>query len=112
MKKKILIAIVLLTAAATVLLAACGSDKNGGRNTEATTAKNSSYTAQSKTTEAPETKKVRESHEEYVETYYIYAEQGAVVTWYDLQLIRSAKRCTVFGASSVLFIIYTDKVTR
>ena len=85
MKKKILIALVLLTAAAAVLLAACGSDKNGGRNAEATTAKNSAYTAQSKTTEAPETKKGRESHEEYVETYYIYAETGAVVTWYDSQ---------------------------
>lgn len=85
MKKKILFALVLLTAAAAVLLAACGYDKTGGRNTEATTAKSSAYTSQSKTTEAPETKKGRESHEEYVETYYVYAERGAVVTWFDPQ---------------------------
>ena len=85
MKKKILFALVLLTATVAVLLAACGSDKNGGRNTEASTAKNSAYTAQSKTTEAPEATKGREEPEEYVETYYVFAEQGAVVTWYDSQ---------------------------
>ena len=93
MKKKILFALVLLTAAAAVLLAACGSDKTGGRNTEATTAKSSAYTAQSKTTEAPETKKGREAHEEYVETYYIYAETGAVVTWYDSQTGEYKYKC-------------------
>lgn len=27
----------------------------------------------------------RQSHQEYVETYFIYAESGAVVTWFDSQ---------------------------
>lgn len=40
---------------------------------------------QSHPSELPTETTARQSHQEYVETYFIYAESGAVVTWFDSQ---------------------------
>lgn len=40
---------------------------------------------QTQPSEAPAETTARQPHQEYVETYYIYAELGAVVTWFDSQ---------------------------
>jgi hypothetical protein len=40
---------------------------------------------QTQPTEPPTETTSRQSHQEYVETYFIYAESGAVVTWFDSQ---------------------------
>ena len=40
---------------------------------------------QTQPTEPPTETTARQPHQEYVETYFIYAESGAVVTWFDSQ---------------------------
>ena len=40
---------------------------------------------QTQPSEVPTETTARQPHQEYVETYFIYAESGAVVTWFDSQ---------------------------
>ena len=54
---------------------------NQNSNTEAPVTVNQ----QAKPSETMPETTVRQSHQEYVETYFIYAESGAVVTWFDSQ---------------------------
>ena len=42
-------------------------------------------TQQTQPSEPPTETTARQPHQEYVETYFIYAESGAVVTWFDGQ---------------------------
>ncbi len=94
MKNKILVllAAVLLTA---VLLTACGTGSKQADEYEVNTIDYESYFATNRDVQnkSADTTAGKSSHAEYVETYFIFAEQGAVVTWYDSQTGEYKYKC-------------------
>jgi len=58
-------------------------------------------TQQTEPPEAPAETTARQPHQEYVETYFIYAESGAVVTWFDSQTgeFRYKWKCETCGTT-------------
>ncbi len=84
MKKKVFVLLVITVMFMTVLISAC----TGSTGESSTDSADYEYGIVSNTAvENGETDSVTENNtvHEYVETYYIYAEQGAVITWFDPQ---------------------------
>ena len=79
--KKLLIAILLV--AFVLSLSACGNDDV--KKDDALPNASSSQTTEVDDKESSDTtnKSDQQTHTEYVKTYFVYAEQGAVVTWFD-----------------------------
>ena len=95
MKNKILVlltAAVLLTA---VSLTACGTGTKRTNEYEVNTIDYESYFATDRDVQnkSTDTTAGRSSHAEYVETYFVFAEQGAVVTWFDPQTGEYKYKC-------------------
>ncbi|MBQ3969430.1 MAG: hypothetical protein II685_02955, partial [Clostridia bacterium] len=87
--------IITLVIALTLLFSFCSCAGTGEKETPAS---QENGTIESPVTESPVTEiqqaqpsetmpetTARQSHQEYFETYFIYAESGAVVTWFDSQ---------------------------
>ncbi len=71
------------------------SQENGNTESPATEMQ------QTQPTESPTETTARQPHQEYVETYFIYAESGAVVTWFDSQTgeFRYKWKCETCGTT-------------
>lgn len=85
MKTKQIISIALTLALLVSVITGCGTkeDPSTSNNEESTSAVSSEMkeNEESKSAGKPSTEK--KTHSEYVKTYSVYAEQGAVVTWSD-----------------------------
>lgn len=88
MKTKQIISIALMLALLVTASSGCGTKESASpNNKEESTSVISSETSEikeneeSKSTSTPAAEK--KTHSEYVKTYSVYAEQGAVVTWFD-----------------------------
>ena len=82
--------VITFVIALTLLFAFCSCAGTGEK--EAPTSRENGNTEsavtemqQTQPTESPAETTARQSHQEYVESYFIYAESGAVVTWFDSQ---------------------------
>lgn len=94
MKKKVIITAAVLAVFATALFTACSSGGSDGSERKTTTAKTGAVTQTDSGNKGEQTTSKRSStHQEYVETVYVYAEQGAVVTWYDSQTGEYKYKC-------------------
>lgn len=98
--------IITLVIALTLLFSFCSCAGTSGKETLASP-ENSNTEApvtidqQTKPAETMSETTARQSHQEYVETYFIYAESGAVVTWFDSQTgeFRYKWKCETCGTT-------------
>ena len=79
--KKLLIAILL--AAFVLSLSACGNDDVKKDDALPNTSSSQTTEVDDKESSNTTNKSDQQTHTEYVKTYFVYAEQGAVVTWFD-----------------------------
>ena len=82
--------IITFVIALTLLFAFCSCAGTGEKETPASqengnTESPATGIQQTQPSEPPTETTARQPHQEYVETYFIYAESGAVVTWFDSQ---------------------------
>ncbi len=82
--------IIALVIALTLLFSLCSCAKTGEKESPASNQNSQTElpVTDAQQTQSPEVSTettARQSHQEYVETYFIYAESGAVVTWFDSQ---------------------------
>lgn len=67
-----------------ISLCACGKSKESTSNPTETGSSDTTDTVFNETESAPQPQSTEQkTHQEFVETYFIYAEEGAVVTWFD-----------------------------
>ena len=82
--------IITFVIAFTLLFAFCSCAGTGEKETPASHGNGNTESPvtemqQTQPSETPTETTARQPHQEYVETYFIYAESGAVVTWFDSQ---------------------------
>lgn len=88
MKTKQIISLALMLGLSVTVINGCGTKEDSSANKKE---------EESISTTKPEAEK--KTHSEYVTTYFVYAEQGAVVTWYDSQTgqFRYKDKCETCG---------------
>lgn len=81
MKTKQIISLALMLGLSVTVINGCGTkeDSSANKKEESAYAVSSEMKEESISTTKPEAEK--KTHSEYVKTYSVYAEQGAVVTW-------------------------------
>ncbi len=99
MKSKQIISLALMLGLSVTVINGCGTkeDSSANKKEESAYAVSSEMKEESISTTKPEAEK--KTHSEYVTTYSVYAEQGAVVTWYDSQTgqFRYKDKCETCG---------------
>ena len=99
MKTKKIISLALMLGLSVTVINGCGTkeDSSANKKEESAYAVSSEMKEESISTTKPEAEK--KTHSEYVTTYSVYAEQGAVVTWYDSQTgqFRYKDKCETCG---------------
>ena len=102
MKTKHIISLALMLGLSVTAINGCGTkeDSSANKKEESAYAVSSEMKEESISTTKPEAEK--KTHSEYVKTYSVYAEQGAVVTWYDSQTgqFRYKDKCETCGQVS------------
>lgn len=98
--------IITFVIALTLLFAFCSCAGTGEKETLASpeisnTEAQVTVDQQTQPSETPTETTARQPHQEYVETYFIYAESGAVVTWFDSQTgeFRYKWKCETCGTT-------------
>ena len=101
MKTKQIISLALMLALLVTAISGCGTTEGSSTNND----EESTSVISSEMKENEESKSIGEStvekktHSEYVKTYSVYAEQGAVVTWFDSETgqFRYKDKCETCG---------------
>lgn len=99
MKTKQIILLALMLGLSVTVINGCGTkeDSSANKKEESAYAVSSEMKEEGISTTKSEAEK--KTHSEYVTTYSVYAEQGAVVTWYDSQTgqFRYKDKCETCG---------------
>lgn len=85
MKTKQIISLSLMLALLVMVITGCGTkeDSSTNNNEEYTSAVSSEMKEKEESISTAKSSAEKKTHSEYVKTYSVYAEQGAVVTWSD-----------------------------
>lgn len=85
MKTKQIISLALMLALLVTIITGCGTkeDSSANNNEEYTSAVSSEMKEKEESISTAKSSVEKKTHSEYVKTYSVYAEQGAVVTWSD-----------------------------
>lgn len=85
MKTKQIISLALMLTLWVTVITGCGTKEGSSTNNneESTSVVSSEMKEKEASISTTKPAAVKKTHSEYVRTYFVYAEQGAVVTWYD-----------------------------
>lgn len=102
MKTKQIISLALMLALLVTAISGCGTKEGSSTNNneeESTFVVSSEMKANEESKSTGESSAEKKTHSEYVKTYSVYAEQGAVVTWFDSKTgqFRYKDKCETCG---------------
>ena len=85
MKTKQIISLALMLALLVTVITGCGTKEGSSTNNneESTSIVSAEMKENEESKSTGKSKSEKKTHSEYVKTYFVYAEQGAVVTWFD-----------------------------